>query len=292
MDTLKEFGVTPPAVNAAELEPPGDSKASPAEALLLGALYDTSSPVNLRSSLEQVHNLTLNVRSRLSRDAWHVLRRLTAVFDDASPAPNESRVGTAIELLDQVLILMAAVSGTGYDNMVRGRAWLFFDMGRRVERGNMTLTLLQTLLPSGALRVNMETLLEVADSLLTYRARYLSSLQAAPVVDLLLTDDSNPRSVAFQVDALHDHVTRLPRVDEVVRTRAERRIIALKSNLLTADLEQACAGDGSGLRSLLEDSAVLLWQFSDDVSNTWFSHAKPSRAVAPPAWINEDLEAT
>ena len=56
----------------------------------------------------------------------------------------------------------------------------------------------------------MEALLEIADSLLTYRARYLSALQAAPVVDLLLTDTSNPRSLAFQVDAISRHVAELP----------------------------------------------------------------------------------
>jgi uncharacterized alpha-E superfamily protein len=137
----------------------------------------------------------------------------------------------------------------------------------------------------------MEALLEIADSLLTYRARYLSSLQVAPVVDLLLTDDTNPRSLAFQVSALMDHLKRLPGNTEVVRSNAERRLIALEGKLLTADIEQVCAGDGSGLRTLLEESVQMIWQFSDDVGQTWFAHMSPSRALSPPAWVNEDLEA-
>ena len=167
---------------------------------------------------------------------------------------------------------------------------MFLDMGRRVERAAVTLTLLQALLPAGASRVHMEALLEIADSLLTYRARYLSSLQVAPVVDLLLTDDTNPRSLAFQIDALQDHLKRLPGRTEVVRTMAERRLIALQAVLRTADIERVCAGDGKELRDLLEDSTTLVWQFSDEVGHTWFSHMSSSRALSPPQWVNEDLE--
>ncbi len=206
-------------------------------------------------------------------------------------ASDEGRLDVAIDTLNQLLITLAAVSGTQLDNMVRGHAWVFLDMGRRVERGALTLTILQALLPPGASRVHMEALLEIGDSLLTYRARYLSSLQVAPVVDLLLTDDTNPRSLAFQVDALMDHFKRLPGRTGVVRTSAERRLIALQSKLLTADIEQVCAGDGSGLRALLEESVEMIWQFSDEVARTWFAHMSPSRALSPPAWVNEDLEA-
>jgi uncharacterized alpha-E superfamily protein len=197
----------------------------------------------------------------------------------------------AIELLDEVLVAVSAFVGTTLDNMVRGHVWMFLDMGRRVERGSQTLALVQNMLPPRAVRLHMEALLEVADSLLTYRARYLSTLQIAPVVDLLITDETNPKSLAFQVQALRDHVLHLPRLDNVVRSRAERRIIALESTLLTVDVPQVCAGDGSGLRQLLEDAADLLWQFSDDVTNTWFSHAPEPHALFPPSWVDEELEA-
>jgi uncharacterized alpha-E superfamily protein len=154
------------------------------------------------------------------------------------------------------------------------------------------LVLLQSFLAPGATRLHLEALLEVADSLLTYRARYLSSLQAAPVVDLLLTDSTNPRSVAFQVELAKEHLRRLPGRAGVVRSRAERRAIQLESGLLTADIEQACAGDGAGLRQLLEDSVAVFWQLSDDISASFFSHLSKERAVSPPHWVNEDLEAT
>jgi len=288
LEALHRVGVAPSAVPAAPSSPPPDAELSPAESLLVGVLFDNDAPHNLRAILKNLHQLTLSVRSRLSRDAWHVLRRLTTSLD--SIRPDETRLDVAIDILDQLLITLAAVSGTTLDNMVRGHAWVFLDLGRRVERAASTITLLQTLLPPRASRAHMEALLEVADSLLTYRARYLSSLQVAPVVDLVLTDSTNPRSVAFQVDAILDYLKRLPGTDEVVRTTAERRIIELHSKLLTADIEEVCGGDGSGLRGLLDESANMIWQFSDEVGNTWFSHVSSSRGPSAPAWLTEDFE--
>jgi uncharacterized alpha-E superfamily protein len=41
--------------------------------------------------------------------------------------------------------------------------------------------------------------LELCDSVLTYRSRYLSVLQPAPVLDLVLADEGNPRALVFQL---------------------------------------------------------------------------------------------
>jgi uncharacterized circularly permuted ATP-grasp superfamily protein/uncharacterized alpha-E superfamily protein len=291
VDTLARIGVVPRLAGGAAGVPHPGQESTPAEALLYGLIADRVAQEGLPSMLGRIHGLTLSVRSRLSRDAWHVLRRLTGTLQGIDSASLTSP-GAAVEALDQLIFSLAAVTGTTLDNMVRGHAWTFLDLGRRVERGAYMLFLLQSFLTPGSSHLHMEALLEVADSLLTYRARYLSSLQAAPVVDLLLTDSTNPRSVAFQVELVKDHLHRLPGHDGVVRGRAERRVISLESSLLTADIEQACAGDGAGLRQLLEESLVLFWQLSDDISATWFSHLSKERAVSPPHWVNEDLEAT
>lgn len=291
VDTLGRLAVIPRASVVAVAGATPMQDAPSAEAVLYGLLVDGAAHEGLPSMLGRIHGLTLSVRSRLSRDAWHVLRRLTRSLVGLDRAALTSPV-VAIEALDQLIFGLAAVSGTTLDNMVRGHAWTFLDLGRRIERGTYMLQLLQAFLAPGATRLHLEALLEVADSLLTYRARYLSSLQAAPVVDLLLTDATNPRSVAFQVELAKDHLRRLPGHDGVVRGRAERRVIALDSSLLTADVEQACAGDGSGLRQLLEELLHLFWQLSDDISSTWFSLLSKERAVSPPHWVNEDLEAT
>jgi uncharacterized alpha-E superfamily protein len=242
--------------------------------------------VGLRGTCERIHQLTVGVRSRLSRDEWHVLKSLMLPFQRAEGADYSPAL--AIELCVEVLVKLAAVYGTTLENMVRGHAWSFLDMGLRVERAAMTLSLIRALLPPGATRMHMEALLEIGDSLLTYRARYLSSLQIAPVVDLVLTDDTNPRAFAFQVNVLMEHIARLPRSPGVMPGRAERRLIELQSSLLTADVVQACAGDGAGLQRLLEELNVLVWQFSDDMTQTWFFQSVERNALAAPIWIREE----
>ena len=256
------------------------------EGMLLTALSEPRQSTSLPGLMRSVHLLSQRARGRLSRDAWRTLHDMAALFD-GSPIP----VSDAQSKLDQLIILLSAVRGTTLDNMVRSHAWTFLDMGRRVERGTMSLTVLRTMMAPGAARVHMEVLLEVGDSLLTYRARYLSQLQIAPVVDLLLTDDSNPRSVLFQASELVRHVSQLPRPEDVVRNSAERRAIALSSSLMTLDVMRICSGSGEELRSALEAASELFWQFSDDVEQVWFSHTSPSHALAAPSWVDEELEA-
>ncbi len=252
-----------------------------------GGITDDGPQSNLRGQIRGIHTLAIRARSRLSRDAWHNLHRLGKLIEGSS---QRFVIGETVTLLDELLVLLSAVRGTTIDNMVRTQAWAFLDMGRSVERGAQTLALLQVMLAPGASRVHMEVLLEIADSLLTYRSRYLSRLQVAPVVDLLLTDATNPRSVAFQATKLREHVASLPRPNDSVLSRAERRVIGLESNLLTADVVEICAGDGHDLRELLEDATNLLWQFSDDVNRAWLAHTPQMRAVSPPLWVNDALE--
>jgi uncharacterized alpha-E superfamily protein len=284
---LQRLEIIPPA--ASQVAASGSSRAI--EAVLLGVIFDRSQSNNLPAAISRVRALTQRVRSRLSRDAWEVFRRLGSQLERVVAPPGVQEGDVAIDLLTEVLTNMAAVAGTSLDNMVHGHAWAFFDMGKRVERGVFILMLLQTMLQRQATRTRMEALLDVCDSLLTYRTRYLSSLQPAPVVDLILTDDTNPRSLIYQANVLREHVRNLPRANPALRSRAEQRVIALQSSLLTADVGRACAGDGSGLWDLAEAGVNLLWQFSDDLTNTYFSHAETSHAVAPPAWIDENLEA-
>ena len=74
-------------------------------------------------------------------------------------------------------------------------------------------------------------LLEIADSSITYRSRYLTSMQADLVLDLLLLDEANPRSVAYQLARLREHIEQLPRSRSLIRRPPEARIAI---SLLTA----------------------------------------------------------
>jgi uncharacterized alpha-E superfamily protein len=128
-------------------------------------------------------------------------------------------------------------------------------------------------------------LLEVADSSITYRSRYFTVLQTAPVVDLLMNDEANPRSLAFQLKDLARHCAGLSGMPSgsgwpVLK---QRQMEAAASKLLHADVEALCeAGDGtnrSRLNTLIADLAAALPAFSEAISNTYFSHAEMERAT-------------
>src|SRR5690606_28568097 len=170
------------------------------EATLLGAAFDSKNEGSIRSCMARVHALTTATRSRLSSDTWSVLRRASGLFEpDYLVRANAT---DALEHLDDLVILLAAFRGNTSSNMVRGYIWNFLELGRRIEHAVIVLTVVKHIFKKGESSALMEILLRICDSQLTYRSRYLSALQTTPVVDLVLTDDTNPQSVIFQVKSL------------------------------------------------------------------------------------------
>jgi uncharacterized alpha-E superfamily protein len=101
----------------------------------------------------------------------------------------------------QVLQFCATVSGYAAENMVRGGGRLFLDLGRRIERAQSVAAQLAQAIDQRPERIEAGLLLalELCDSALTYRARYLTAVQPAPVIDLVVADEGNPRGLGFQL---------------------------------------------------------------------------------------------
>jgi uncharacterized alpha-E superfamily protein len=96
----------------------------------------------------------------------------------------------------------------------------------------------------------LELLLEIADSSITYRSRYLTSMQADLVVDLLLLDEANPRSLAYQLASLREHVDRLPDSQTLIRRPAEARLaLSLLTGVQLAEVRELMAEDPKGRRA-------------------------------------------
>ena len=240
------------------------------------------------------------VRDRLSADTWRVL---TALDDELSrrqrrrgrrwtgPRPTARRPAL-IAALDRTVLVLAAFSGLAQESMTRGQAWRFLDMGRRLERAIGLVRLLRHTLVEARCRGDrpaalLEAMLEVADSGMTYRRRYLATLQAAPVLDLLLTDESNPRSVIFQLGALVEHwqALGLPALS-AARSPAARSRRRCWPSCRLADVEALAVVDERGRRPALE---ALLARLGAGAAGAvriccrpgYLSHAAVSRHLAP-----------
>jgi uncharacterized circularly permuted ATP-grasp superfamily protein/uncharacterized alpha-E superfamily protein len=174
---------------------------------VLEAIFDARRASSLASVTRQVVTVARLVRDRLSIDSWRVLAALGDELEAAGPATSTADAARLAPILDHTVLILSAFSGLTQESMTRGHAWRFQDIGRRLERGIFLCRLLKHTLVEPAARppALLEAILEVADSGMTYRRRYLTTLQAAPVLDLLLHDETNPRSVAFQLGALVEH---------------------------------------------------------------------------------------
>lgn len=130
----------------------------------------------------------------------------------------------------------------------------------------------------------LEAVLEVADSGMTYRRRYLGNLRAEAVLDLLVFDETNPRSLGSQLAALEDDVNHLPRPSRGAGRSAEQRhtLGALNAVRLAEVDKLAAVTDGSrvALAELLESLLVSLPALSDAITEQYLSHLQTSRHLS------------
>ncbi len=253
---------------------------------LFASLFDADRPDSLRSNLRAVYQVASMVRDRISIDSWRILYRIEQDFRRPSLPQDLVQPGDLLALLNQVLMHLSAFSGLAMESMTRTQGWRFLDMGRRIERAQDTCALLRSTLvvPTDSETAVMEALLEIADSLMTYRSRYLATLQPAPVLDLLLSDETNPRSIAFQLVALSDHIESLPRdQSSPIRSKEQRLGLSALTGVRLADIPALCEAQG-GVREkldrLLRRLVLHLPILSDTIAHTYLVHAGPARQMA------------
>lgn len=200
-------------------------------------LFDPESEDGLASVLANVSRTAEHVRERFSRDAWRL-------FEGLREAPQlRWRVHTAtdvVRLLDDLIEKLSAVNGQIQENMTRGYGWRLLESGRRLERSQFLIRVIRELCTrepqaDGTLAL----LLDLCDSTLTHRSRYQSNPTLSTVLDLMLTDDSNPRGLIFQIQSLQRHLSTMPgQASEQGLGPAQRLLLAAHTDLSLADLDK------------------------------------------------------
>ncbi len=176
---------------------------------LVSLMSSLERPDSLASNLAEVHRVGGNVRERLSGD----MSRLVVALADSAHTEDYMLFAEYSAVLNGCLEMLSAFAGMERENITRGSGWLFLSLGRRLERAMYLVRQLREL-TSGLDEESwllLEYLLEVADSSMTYRSRYFTTLQPVAVLDVLMADEGNPRSLNFQMAHLCDLHKRLPR---------------------------------------------------------------------------------
>ncbi|WP_334175954.1 circularly permuted type 2 ATP-grasp protein [Pseudoxanthobacter sp.] len=203
------------------------------------------------------------IRDRLSPDAWRVLIETEALFAGKEPIRVE---GDAFERANAALTMIAAFSGLAQENMNRSMGWRFLELGRRIERGiGIAMVVRHFGVPEASARW-LDILLELADSQMTYRTRYIVAAARPQVIDLVVLDPGNPRSLAYQVNEIADHLALLPGLDDGGLVSQPVRIARrLQTQLLTADAAAVSLTDVAGVES-------QLMALSNEIAQRYFTH--------------------
>jgi uncharacterized circularly permuted ATP-grasp superfamily protein/uncharacterized alpha-E superfamily protein len=257
---------------------------------LLDLIVNGHRPGTLAHAIRSMLESAYAVRDQLSRDTWLIvgpLERAIAVPDAGVADPS----GQAQSSLQEVMRSLLVLGGLGIESMVRDVGWRFMDAGRRLERSIQLLSLLRAMVVedrgSAADSLVLESVLTAAESIITYRFRYRSHAQLETVLDLLLLDGGNPRSLSYQFGRLTEDLDVLPSPTEGRLRDEQRLVLEAFTELRLSDPAALVAVDHDGLRPALDAflARVLeqLRRTGEAVHRTHFAHPTPTFSLVGPA---------
>jgi uncharacterized alpha-E superfamily protein len=254
------------------------------ESLLSGMVYDPARSMGIGWNLNNVRRVAWPLKERLSQDTWRVLQQLETELSVSVPVNREYRLLAQMNLLDRVIVILSAFAGLLTENSTRGHGWHFLQIGKRLERALQTSELLLAVFVDGPFDLDpaMRTLLQIADSSITYRLRHFTTLRPEYALELLLKDEGNPRSLLFQLVGLMRHLGQLPGYMESANTLLPARLAASAlAQVRGASVAELSARDSEGnmpaLEELTRQLKGTLYDISDALAAQHFSHLTTTR---------------
>ena len=174
---------------------------------LARAALDGHGLASIRTLERTIHGIAEGIRDRLSVDVWRLIDGPVATPAGTDQVAMQARVAALGERF-------AALAGLAAETMSRGAGWRFHDLGRRIERALHACRLARAFAGEAATGDDLTTLLDLCDSQISYRARYMTGIALVPVRDLVALDPFNPRSLAFQVERSAEHLKALPKLGD------------------------------------------------------------------------------
>jgi uncharacterized alpha-E superfamily protein len=247
---------------------------------LISLMSDPERPDSLASTLAHVQRIGGSVRERLSSDMTRLIGELTESIE----VQEYMLLVEYSALLNGCLELLSAFSGLERENVTRGAGWLFMSLGRRLERGMNSMRQLEELAEPLAQTdwPLLEYMLETADSAITYRSRYYTTLQPVAVLDVLMADETNPRSLDFQLSHVADLYGKLPRHSHDDLLMVKNALASLRSLNLRrlhhilpgTNVSKGDSEERQRLKHVLKELGVVLPAWSNNLTDRYFSHAR------------------
>ncbi|TWT82261.1 hypothetical protein CA13_37230 [Planctomycetes bacterium CA13] len=255
------------------------------ENMLPDSVNDPNQPRGLQATIRSIVMNARAVRDRISIDAYRIIQRIGSDTMDV-PAHTDDNMGRLIEKLNQLITDLLAFAGIANESTTRTHGWRFLQLGRRIERADQTSELLDATLvqPIENEATLSEAVLDAVDSLMTYRSRYLNLVRPAPAMDLLVTDETNPRSLRFQLQEIVELIMQLPTDAKLIGLGADEKLASeLLHCLRMADPSVLSEIDRSGKRSnlqrLLRQLIEGLPSLSDAIAARYLIHTGTAQAL-------------
>jgi uncharacterized alpha-E superfamily protein len=240
------------------------------------------------------------VRDQLSEDVWIVLADMERALNALAGNPYDQGLQLT-DASERVLSGLLALSGIVSENMVRDPGWYLLDSGRGLERAMQVVALLKVTLcrvrAPEVERMIMETVLTAAESIVTFRRRYRGRIGLESVIELLVMDGSNPRSVAYQLQRIRTDLRAVPNTSPTARPLrlldglAERVRIADPVALAESDSQrlrrESSDGRRAGLERLLSGLQNQLRTLSESIRDQYQQEPPTQQPLFRPGALEE-----
>ena len=270
----------------------GDKKLTRPGRELISLLQEIHRYGTLANSLQLWQNSASSVSDRLSSDQLRIFTRLsdlqTALSQlqlDEDICTDKNSLSKTIQLLDELLITTVAGIGLEHENVTHTDVWQFAMLGRRIERAHQISATVNTVMSCE--RENqrvLESLLRLFDSVMTYRSRYRSGLDNRLVLQLLLLDEVNPRSLAYQFKCIQELLDQIPgrRRTSGNLDPMNRLAVAGLSRVRLADPQALLTEDNDARQNLnrfLNELQKLPDSMADAITAQYFTHTEKRQDV-------------
>jgi len=253
---------------------------------LLDLVTDDQRPGTLSHAIRRLLDAAYAVRDQLSNDTWLVVGSLDGEMLGLR-GPMHDPQAVVQGALQRVMQSLLALAGLGSESMVRDLGWRFMDAGRRIERSIGLVALLRATVTdtrgTATDSLVLESVLTAAESIITYRRRYRSHAQLQTLLDLLLLDAGNPRSLIYQLERCTEDLDELPPASDRRLRDEQRLVLEASTRVRLADTAALVIDDGAGnlvtLRGFLDGLLGLLRDAAAAVDRTHFVHQHPQLSL-------------
>ena len=267
------------------------------EAELISVTINADRAGSVISSLYEMLHCAEEVKVLLSADTQRVINDIRDNVSVLEKSIHRDFTSAPEEALDPLVTSLLALSGLIRESMIRGYGWRFIEIGRNLERAYQTMSLIEALmipvLNEHDENSVLETLLLTLETLITYRRRYRARTDVINGLELTVLDDTNPRSLNFILQELHQHIEALPKAGGNRFLSKESRVpLTLLRNIQLIDPIALCEveqGDTErkSLAGLLGDSKKLVNELAIILSDKFFDHIEQHQHIEQTTWDEE-----